>query len=201
MRSPKGSPPSSWNLVPLIGLLAYALISDWQLGLLILVMLPSVAWAMERLGGSMRRAATRGMRETGDLAIALTEAMDGRRIVKAYGLEGHSIARVDSRLKQRLRTLLKAVRLRAAAAPVSDIFLGATVALVSVCRRLAEPARSAYLQHLHGLHRGAAADSAAGTQSLPAMAHRVRRCRRRPAHLRCHRRAAPPSSTGPALRQ
>jgi subfamily B ATP-binding cassette protein MsbA len=116
--------------VTLIGLLAYALVSDWELSLLILVMLPSVAWAMERLGGSMRRAATRGMQETGDLAIALSEAMDGRRIVKAYGLEDHSIARVDSRLKLRLRTLLKAVRLRAAAAPVSDIFLGATVALV-----------------------------------------------------------------------
>ncbi len=87
--------------VSLVALLAYALISDWQLGLLILVMLPSVAWAMERLGGSMRRAATRGMVETGDLAIALSEAMDGRRIVKAYGLEDHSIARVDSRLRLR----------------------------------------------------------------------------------------------------
>ncbi len=116
--------------VSLVALLAYALISDWQLGLLTLVMLPSVAWAMERLGGSMRRAATRGMVETGDLAIALSEAMDGRRIVKAYGLEDNSIERVDSRLRQRLRTLLKAVRLRAAAAPISDIFLGATVALV-----------------------------------------------------------------------
>jgi len=116
--------------VSLVGLLGYALISDWQLGLLILVMLPSVAWAMERLGGSMRRAATRGMLETGNLAVALSEAMDGRRIVKAYGLEDHSIARVDSRLNLRLRTLLKAVRLRAAAAPISDIFLGATVALV-----------------------------------------------------------------------
>jgi subfamily B ATP-binding cassette protein MsbA len=70
------------------------------------------------------------MQETGDLAIALSEAMDGRRIVKAYGLEDHSIGRVDWRLRLRLRTLLKAVRLRAAAAPVSDIFLGATVALV-----------------------------------------------------------------------
>jgi subfamily B ATP-binding cassette protein MsbA len=116
--------------VSLIFLLAFALISDWQLGLLVLVMLPSVAWAMERLGGSMRRAATRGMKETGDLAIALTEAMDGRRIVKAYGLEAHSVDRVDARLKARLKTLLKAVRLRAAAAPVSDILLGATVAMV-----------------------------------------------------------------------
>jgi subfamily B ATP-binding cassette protein MsbA len=116
--------------VSLIFLLAFALISDWQLGLLVLVMLPSIAWVMERLGGSMRRAATRGMKETGDLAIALSEALDGRRIVKAYGLETHSVDRVDARLKARLKTLLKAVRLRAAAAPVSDIFLGATVAMV-----------------------------------------------------------------------
>jgi subfamily B ATP-binding cassette protein MsbA len=76
------------EMVSLALLLTYAIISDWQLGLLVLVTLPSVAWAMERLGGSMRRAATRGMQETGDLAIALTEA------------------------------------------PVSDVFLGATVSLV-----------------------------------------------------------------------
>ena len=116
--------------VSLILVLAWAVIADWQLGLLALIMLPSVAWAMERLGGSMRRAATRGMVETGDLAIALSEAMDGRRIIKAYGLEEHNVQRVDARLKTRLRTLLKSVRLRAAAAPVSDIFLGATVAVV-----------------------------------------------------------------------
>jgi ATP-binding cassette, subfamily B, bacterial MsbA len=116
--------------VQLVVYLAYVLISDWQLGALALIVLPGVAWAMERLGGSMRRAATRGMRETGDLSVVLSEAMDGRRIIKAYGLEAHSIARVDARLKARLRTLLKAVRLRAAAAPVTDLFLGAVVGLV-----------------------------------------------------------------------
>ncbi|HVW72041.1 MAG TPA: ABC transporter ATP-binding protein [Rhizomicrobium sp.] len=116
--------------VQLVVYLAYVLISDWQLGALALVTLPGVAWAMERLGGSMRRAATRGMRETGDLSVVLSEAMDGRRIIKAYGLEAHSIARVDSRLKTRLSTLLKAVRLRAAAAPVTDLFLGVVVGLV-----------------------------------------------------------------------
>ena len=116
--------------VQLVVYLAYVLISDWQLGALALIILPGVAWAMERLGGSMRRAATRGMRETGDLSVVLSEAMDGRRIIKAYGLEAHSIARVDARLKSRLGTLLKAVRLRAAAAPVTDLFLGAVVGLV-----------------------------------------------------------------------
>jgi subfamily B ATP-binding cassette protein MsbA len=116
--------------VQLVVYLSYVLISDWQLGVLALIILPGVAWAMERLGGSMRRAATRGMRETGDLSVVLSEAMDGRRIIKAYGLESHSIARVDARLKSRLGTLLKAVRLRAAAAPVTDLFLGAVVGLV-----------------------------------------------------------------------
>jgi subfamily B ATP-binding cassette protein MsbA len=116
--------------VQLVVYLAYVLISDWQLGVLALIILPGVAWAMERLGGSMRRAATRGMRETGDLSVVLSEAMDGRRIIKAYGLEAHSVERVNARLKSRLGTLLKAVRLRAAAAPVTDLFLGAVVGLV-----------------------------------------------------------------------
>ncbi|HKX64995.1 MAG TPA: ABC transporter ATP-binding protein [Rhizomicrobium sp.] len=116
--------------VQLVVYLAYVLFSDWQLGALALIILPGVAWTMERLGGSMRRAATRGMRETGDLSVVLSEAMDGRRIIKAYGLEDHAIARVDTRLKSRLGTLLKAVRLRAAAAPVTDLFLGAVVGLV-----------------------------------------------------------------------
>src|SRR4051812_18919252 len=116
--------------VQLVVYLAYVLISDWQLGALALIILPGVAWTMERLGGSMRCAATRGMRETGDLSVVLSEAMDGRRIIKAYGLEGHSVERVEARLKTRLATLLKAVRLRAAAAPVTDLFLGVVVGVV-----------------------------------------------------------------------
>ena len=116
--------------VQLVVYVTYVLVADWQLGLFMLVILPGIAWAMERLGGSMRRAATRGMRETGDLSVALSEAMDGRRIIKAYGLEAHSISRVDTRLKSRLAIQLKAVRLRAAAAPVTDLFLGATFGLV-----------------------------------------------------------------------
>jgi subfamily B ATP-binding cassette protein MsbA len=118
--------------VQLVVYLVYVLFSDWGLGLLVMIILPGVAWAMERLGGSMRRAATRGMRETGDLSVVLSEAMDGRRVIKAYGLENHTIARVDARLKSRLSTLLKAVRLRAAAAPVTDLFLGTAMGIVLV---------------------------------------------------------------------
>jgi len=118
------------EFLSMVGLLGYALVSDWELGLLMLVMLPAIAWAMERIGGSMRRAATRGMQETGDLSVVLSEALDGRRIIKSYGLENHVVDRVDQRLRTRLETLLKAVRLRAAAAPLTDIFFGMAIALV-----------------------------------------------------------------------
>jgi len=95
-----------------------------------MLVLPLVAWVMGALGRTMRRAATRGMTESGDLSVVLAEAMDGRRIIKAYGLEVHSVERVDARLRARLTTLLKAVRLRAAAAPLTDIFAGVVIAFV-----------------------------------------------------------------------
>jgi len=118
------------EFVSLFGYAGLMLYADWQLGLIAMLVLPLVAWVMGRLGRAMRRAATRGMTETGDLSVVLSEAMDGRRIIKAYGLENHSAERVNARLGARLKTLLKAVRARSAAAPSTDIFAGLVVALV-----------------------------------------------------------------------
>ncbi|HEY4942987.1 MAG TPA: ABC transporter ATP-binding protein [Rhizomicrobium sp.] len=106
-------------------LLAYGammLYFDWQLTLIAVVVMPLVGWIMERIGSSLRRAATRGMEQTGDLATSLSEALDGRRIVKAYGLEAHVAERARQRLAQRLHTMLKVVRRRAAAVPTTDLF-------------------------------------------------------------------------------
>jgi len=69
------------------------------------------------------------MEETALLTTVLTEALDGRRIVKAYGLEDHASERIGTQLTARLRFLLKAVRRRAAAMPTADVFMGIVVAL------------------------------------------------------------------------
>ena len=114
-----------------VQLVAFAIVmfyQDWQLALISLLALPAIAWAMERIGGSLRRAATRGMEQTGGLSTALSEALDGRRIVKAYGLEGYASERARARIALRLKTLLKVVRRRAAAAPSTDIFVGIVLA-------------------------------------------------------------------------
>src|SRR5580704_5261373 len=117
------------EFVSLFGYAGLMLYADWQLGLVAMLVLPLVAWVMGQLGRAMRRAATRGMTETGDLSVVLSEAMDGRRIIKAYGLESHASTRVEIRLSARLKTLLKAVRARSAAAPSTDIFAGLVAAL------------------------------------------------------------------------
>ena len=136
--------------VSLVLYLGYALWVDWQLCVVAILATPAVAWAMERLGGSLRRAATRSMQETGDLSVALSEAMDARRIVKAYGLESHVIDRVHASLSSRLRTLLKAARLRAAAAPTTEIFMAVVIAVVL------------YVAGWQSLHAGLTADNFSG---------------------------------------
>jgi subfamily B ATP-binding cassette protein MsbA len=114
-----------------VQLVAFALVmfyQDWQLALISLLALPAIAWAMERIGSSLRRAATRGMEQTGGLSTALSEALDGRRIVKAYALESYASERAHARIAVRLKTLLKVVRRRAAAAPATDVFVGVVLA-------------------------------------------------------------------------
>ena len=120
----RGAAAFGLELAQLTAYAAVMLYEDWQLSLVALVVLPPVAWAMDRIGSSMRRAVKRGMEQTGDLATALSEALDGRRVVKAYGLEEHVAQRAHDRLAVRLQTMLKVVRRRAAAVPTTDLFAG-----------------------------------------------------------------------------
>ncbi len=114
------------TLLCLVGLMVYA---DWRLTALIAISVPGVAWAMERIGSSIRRTTTRNMEETGSLSTVISEALDGRRVIKAYGLEDHAAKLADARLAARLKQLAKLARRRASAVPVTDVFAGIVIAL------------------------------------------------------------------------
>ena len=115
----------SIQLIFFAGVMFY---QDWELALISIVALPGIAWAMERIGGSMRRASIRGMEQTGGLSTALSEALDGRRIIKAYGLEHYASERAHVRIDMRLGALIKVVRRRASAVPSTDVFVGIVLA-------------------------------------------------------------------------
>jgi ATP-binding cassette, subfamily B, bacterial MsbA len=116
------------DLMTLIGLACLMVYTDWKLTLVVAVAVPPVAWAMERIGGSIRRTTRRNMEETGSLTTVISEALAGRRVIKAYGLEAHSTRHATERLATRLKQLVKLARTRAATVPVTDIFSGMVVA-------------------------------------------------------------------------
>ena len=124
----KGVAGIALEAVSLIGFAGLMIYQDWKLAFFSVVVMPAIAWVMNRIGRSLRRATTRGMEETGGLSTALSEALDGRRIIKAYGLESHISELAQKRLSSRLKFQLKVVRARAAAVPSTDIFAGLVIA-------------------------------------------------------------------------
>jgi len=112
----------------LILLGAVMLYQDWRLSAIAVLALPIIAWVTRALGRTTQKASVRGMVETGGLATALSEMLDGRRIVKAYGLEKQSLARADERIQKRVHHLIRATKARAASAPASDFFGGLAMA-------------------------------------------------------------------------
>ncbi|HEY2034646.1 MAG TPA: ABC transporter ATP-binding protein [Rhizomicrobium sp.] len=117
------------EILTLIAMLVVMIWNSWQLSLISLVLLPPVVWVIDKISRSLRRSSTRGMEETGTLSKSLTEALTGRRIIKAYNLEDHATDIANARIDKRLRYLLKAVRARSAAVPSTDLIGGVAAAI------------------------------------------------------------------------
>jgi subfamily B ATP-binding cassette protein MsbA len=105
------------------------LYQDWRLALIAALALPIIAWVTRALGRTTQKASVKGMVETGELATALSEMLDGRRIVKAYGLENQALAQADDRIEKRMNHYVRATKARAASAPAADFFGGLAMAL------------------------------------------------------------------------
>ena len=86
------------EILTLIAMLVVMVWNSWELSLISLVLLPPVVWVIDRISRSLRKSSTRGMEETGTLAKSLTEALSGRRIIKAYNLEDHATEIAQSRI-------------------------------------------------------------------------------------------------------
>jgi subfamily B ATP-binding cassette protein MsbA len=112
------------EVVTLVALAAVMIYEDWQLAIISVLVLPLVAGVTGLISKALRKASVRGMQETGVLSRALSEALAGRRIIKAYNLEGHAVDLAQQQIGRRLKYLLRAVRTRSAAVPSTDLIGG-----------------------------------------------------------------------------
>ena len=87
-------------------------------------------WPIERVGKRTRKASAAAQEAVGSLSALVTETVQGARHVKAYGMEAYETARARERIESVFRRFMKAVRVRAANAPVMEALGGVAAALV-----------------------------------------------------------------------
>ena len=169
------------TLAGLVGLMIYA---DWRLTLFVAIAVPGVAWAMERIGSSIRRTTTRNMEETGSLSTVISEALDGRRVIKAYGLEAYSSKHADAEAGHATEATCQ-TGAHARGGRTGDGYIrgrrllghGSLRAISNLAWQAASgPVRDVYHRH--------AARAAAGAKFEPAFADRFHRDRRGNTRLR-----------------
>lgn len=100
------------DVFTILALMVVMFLQDWRLAAVLTAVLPVTALYTLNLGRKTNKAAARGMEATGDLATHLSETLDGRRVVKAYRMEDHAIARARKIVGERMAHLFKGARAR-----------------------------------------------------------------------------------------
>jgi ATP-binding cassette, subfamily B, bacterial len=125
-------PPIAEALLTLIGMLAIALLIDWQIALVALVVLPFLFWSFNLYGRSIVPRLQRVQRlEWGSLSI-VNEAMAMLRVIVAFGREDHEHRRfreqgqtaVDERVKLTVSQSLYTLGVQTASAAGISIVMG-----------------------------------------------------------------------------
>ncbi|MBW7908447.1 MAG: ATP-binding cassette domain-containing protein [Kiritimatiellae bacterium] len=104
-----------FTLIGMIGTLIYL---DWKLALISLVLFPVCILPVATFGRKVRRSAREGQEKMADLVDILEENAVGARIVKAFGMEGHEIARFLDRCRAVFSRAMRVTRARASVEPI-----------------------------------------------------------------------------------
>ncbi len=108
----------------LVVFLAVLLGINWKMALGCAVLLPLVAWPINKFGRKIRRSAENSQTRLGDLSQILQETVSGNRVVKAFGMEDFEIRKFGEAAKRLLRENMRWVRAAVITGPLMDL-LGA----------------------------------------------------------------------------
>ena len=95
---------NSLTFLAMIGVILY---QNWKLAGLSLIVIPLSAVSMVRVGKRLKRLATSGQEQLGDLSSTLQEMLSGIRMVKAFGREEAEAQRFEGRNRKVLSTTPK----------------------------------------------------------------------------------------------
>jgi len=116
------------DLLMFVFLMAVMLHRDWPLALISLGILPLLALGIGRIGLRTRKLSEQVLERTASLSAAISEALDGQRLVKIYGAEEREMKRVGDAVARRLRTQQRLAKSRAMTSPVTEVVGGLAIA-------------------------------------------------------------------------
>src|SRR5260370_9428905 len=97
---------------------------NWKMALGCALLLPPVAWPINKFGRKIRRSAENSQTRLGDLSQILQETVSGNRVVKAFGMEEFEIRKFREAGKRLLHENMRCVRAAVVTGPLMDL-LGA----------------------------------------------------------------------------
>ena len=97
---------------------------NWKMALGCALLLPPVAWPINKYGRKIRRSAENSQTRLGDLSQILQETVSGNRVVKAFGMEQFEIRKFREAGKKLLHENMRWVRAAVITGPLMDL-LGA----------------------------------------------------------------------------
>jgi subfamily B ATP-binding cassette protein MsbA len=109
-------------------LIVVACYLDFPLAVIAFVVFPAVVVPLQWLSRRMRELSHSGLASLGSLSSLLHETIVGSRIVKAFNMEAYEERRFDHENGRLLGTYLRAARLKALTAPMTEIASAVAVA-------------------------------------------------------------------------
>lgn len=114
----------------LVALLVYLLYLNWQLTLIVAVVVPGVAWIMKTLSRRLYQLTKRSQQATDELAYVVEENVLAHRMVRLHGAQAGQAGRFAG-LSQRLRGLaIKSTIASAAMTPLTQLLAAAALSVV-----------------------------------------------------------------------
>ena len=102
-----------------------------ELTLFSLILIPITAFAISRIGKSLKRTSAKGQKQMGVLLSVIEESLGGVRIIKAFSAEKLALRRFEKENNHHQKIITRTFRKRDLSSPLNE-FLGACVMLAIV---------------------------------------------------------------------
>ncbi|AVO47830.1 lipid A export permease/ATP-binding protein MsbA [Melaminivora suipulveris] len=116
----------------LVALLGYLIYLNWQLTLIVAVMVPGVAWIMKTLSRRLYRITKTSQQATDDLAYVVEENVLAHRMVRLHGAREQQAERFGALSRQLRKLAIKSTIASAAMTPTTQLLAAGALSAVIV---------------------------------------------------------------------